>query len=84
MKISVLGLLSFLIVVGFSGCSSKLPTVTTREFCEGQEYPTRESSKTPICQSKVDIDEKAECASKQFVTLTNDYDKLEAYVRNCK
>lgn len=84
MKINVLGLLGFLIVVGFNGCSPKFSTVTTREFCEGQEYPIRESSKTPVCQSIVDIDDKAECASTQFVKLLTDYDKLEAYVRNCR
>lgn len=83
MKTNVLGLLSFLIVLGFSGCSSK-PNIVMREFCEGQEYPTRVSSEAPVCQHIRDIEEKAECAGKQFVTLGIDYKNLESYVRNCK
>jgi len=84
MKINVLGLLVFLIVQVFSGCSAKMPTVETRNYCDGLEYPERVSSSTPICFNIRDIDEKAECASKQFVTLNSDYDKLLDYVRNCR
>lgn len=83
MKISVLGLLLFLTVLAFSGCSSK-PNIVTKEYCEGLTRPERVSSKAPICQHIRDIDEKADCASKKYVTLESDYDNLLDYVRDCK
>lgn len=83
MKISVLGLLSLLTVLAFSGCSAK-PNIVTREYCDGLEPPMRVSSKAPICQHIRDIDEKAECASNKYVTLESDYDNLLDFVRDCK
>lgn len=73
----------FLIVQVFSGCSTKYEVIT-REFCEGLEYPTRVSLESPVCIHIRDIEEKAICASQQYVILKNDYTNLEAYVRNCK
>ena len=83
MKISVLGLLLFLTVLAFSGCSSK-PNIVTKEYCEGLTRPERVSSEAPVCQHIRDIEEKVECASKKYVTLEADYKNLESYVRNCK